>query len=85
MKRRANGEGSVSKRKDGRWQARLTLTSGKRLSVYGRTRADVVKKLNAAKADLEKHVNFVHQNVLEPFEIVDGQEVQVGEYDNAEA
>ena len=55
MKRRANGEGSVSKRKDGRWQARLTLTNGKRLSVYGRTRADVVKKLNAAKADLEKH------------------------------
>ena len=55
MRRRANGEGSVSKRKDGRWQARLTLAGGKRLSVYGRTRADVVKKLNTAKADLEKH------------------------------
>lgn len=53
MKRRANGEGSVSKRKDGRWQARLTLAGGKRLSVYGRTRADAVRKLNTAKAEFE--------------------------------
>ena len=53
MKRRANGEGSVTKRKDGRWHARLTLTGGKRLSVYGRTRADAVRKLNTAKSEFE--------------------------------
>jgi len=29
-------------------------------------------------------VNFVHEDVLDPFEIIDGQEVQVGTYDNAE-
>jgi hypothetical protein len=29
-------------------------------------------------------VNFVHEEVLDPFEIIDGQEVQPGEYDNAE-
>ena len=29
-------------------------------------------------------INFVHENVLEPFDIIDGQTVQPGEYDNAE-
>ncbi len=29
-------------------------------------------------------VNFVHETVLEPFQIVDGQEVRAGTYDNAE-
>ena len=53
MKRRANGEGSVSKRKDGRWHARVTMLGGKRLSVYGQTRAEAVRKLNTAKSDLE--------------------------------
>ena len=53
MKRRANGEGSVTKRKDGRWHARLTLAGGKRLSVYGRTRAESVRKLNTAKSEFE--------------------------------
>jgi integrase len=51
--RRANGEGSISKRSDGRWHARLSLSGGKRLSVYGRTKADVVKKLNKAKSEHE--------------------------------
>ena len=53
MKRRANGEGSVTKRKDGRWQARLTLDGGRRHYVYGRTRADVIRQLNTAKAERE--------------------------------
>lgn len=29
-------------------------------------------------------INFVHEDVLDPFDIIDGQEVQVGTYDNAE-
>ncbi len=35
--------------------------------------------------EIHTGVNFVHEDVLDPFEIIDGQEVQVGTYDNAEA
>lgn len=49
MTRRGNGEGSIYKRRDGRWEARLDLgwTSGgrQRKSLYGRTRAEVIAKL----------------------------------------
>jgi integrase len=45
--RRAKGEGSVLKRKDGRWQARYEV-GGKRKYIYGKTRAEVAKKLNEA-------------------------------------
>ena len=34
--------------------------------------------------EIHTGVNFVHETVLDPFEIIDGQEVPVGEYDNAE-
>ena len=46
-KKRANGEGSIRKRKDGRWEARYTTgydpTTGKRIikSVLGKTQAEV--------------------------------------------
>lgn len=33
--RRLNGEGTVSQRNDGRWEAKFTLPSGKRKTVYG--------------------------------------------------
>lgn len=44
MPRRSNGEGNIFLRSDGRWQARLQL-NGKRISLYGSTRAEVVEKL----------------------------------------
>ena len=51
MSRRANGEGTVYKRADGRWEGAgyVLLPSGGRArrSVYGRTRADVHAKLVA--------------------------------------
>ena len=42
--RRNNGEGSIQKRKDGRWCGRFTV-NGKRRYVYGRTRKEVAEKL----------------------------------------
>ena len=57
-RRRANGEGCIRKRKDGTWEARITLgydPFGKQVtkSVYGRTQRDVKEKLERLKADLE--------------------------------
>ena len=53
-KRRANGEGNIRKRKDGRWEGRYTAgydpETGKRLikNVLGKTQAEVKEKLKAA-------------------------------------
>ena len=50
MGRRSNGEGSLSKRKDGRWQAAYTL-NGKRHYLYGKTRKEVAGKLRETLAE----------------------------------
>jgi hypothetical protein len=51
--RRNNGEGTVYRRKDGRYEgaAYFLTTSGKRkrVRVYGKTRAEVHEKLTEAK------------------------------------
>lgn len=51
-KRRGKNEGSIRKRSDGRWEARITVGATKtgnpkKLSVYGRTREDAARKLTA--------------------------------------
>ena len=50
--RRGHGEGTVSKRRDGRWEARVDLgwMDGKRIrrTLYGATRAEVADKLRKA-------------------------------------
>jgi integrase len=46
MPRRSNGEGSIYRRKDGRWAASYQL-DGKRITLYGRNRAEVADKLRA--------------------------------------
>jgi len=51
--RRAKGEGSVFKRKDGRWQARYQAGS-KRKYIYGKTRAEVARKLNEAISEVNR-------------------------------
>ncbi len=46
--RRANGEGSVYKRKDGCWESRFTVETPlnpKRRTVHGKTRGDVVRRM----------------------------------------
>jgi len=54
MKRRGNNEGSISRRKDGRWMGRYTVHTHegpKQRAVYGKTRAEVAGKLTKAMAD----------------------------------
>lgn len=59
-KRRANGEGSIRKRKDGRWEGRYTAgydtDTGKRIikNVLGKTQAEVKDKFKAAVEDNQK-------------------------------
>ena len=58
-KRRANGEGNIRKRKDGRWEGRYTAgydLNGKRLikNVLGRTQAEVKSKLSVAIAESQQ-------------------------------
>ena len=56
-KRRANGEGSLRKRKDGRWEGRYTAgtdpVTGKAIikNVLGKTQAEVKEKLKKAIAE----------------------------------
>lgn len=54
MKRRANGEGTVRQRKDGRWEIQVVLPSGERKSLYARTQREVLEK---KKAELERAGN----------------------------
>jgi integrase len=57
MGRRGHGEGSISQRRDGRWEGRIDLgwKAGKRVRkmVYGATRAEVARKVNALVRDRE--------------------------------
>ena len=46
--RRGNKEGSIVKRADGRWMARVSLPNGKRRSFYGRTREEAARRMQAA-------------------------------------
>ena len=58
-KKRANGEGNIRKRKDGRWEGRYTAgydaKTGKRIikNVLGKTQAQVKEKLQAAIAECQ--------------------------------
>ncbi len=61
MGKRGNNEGSISKRKDGRWYGRYTVQTPdgpKQRSVYGRTREEVAEKLADAISDSNKGLVF---------------------------
>lgn len=56
-RKRAHGEGTINKRKDGRWEAKASVGykpdgTPKRHVVYGRTQAEVKEKLEALKRRL---------------------------------
>ena len=53
-KRRANGEGSIYQRKDGKWVASVTLANGKRKVVYGKTKKEVVEAKQKLLQDAAK-------------------------------
>ena len=62
-KKRANGEGNIRKRKDGRWEGRFTAgrdpETGKQIfkNVLGRTQAEVKDKLRKAQ-EAAKGIDF---------------------------
>ena len=45
---RGHGEGTITQRKDGRWQAQISLGDGKRKTLYGKTKKEVQEKLRLA-------------------------------------
>jgi integrase len=57
--KRANGEGSVRKRADGRWEAMVTLPDGARKSFYRKTRAEASDALTKALRDLAQGLPVV--------------------------
>lgn len=48
MRRRGHGEGGISRRVDGRWQASFTGSDGKRHYLYAATRKEVADRLRSA-------------------------------------
>jgi integrase len=65
-KRRGNGEGRTTRRKDRRWEARYTAQTPngpKRKVLYGKTREEVAKKLTKAMADRDGGLVFDHENL----------------------
>ena len=69
--RRANNEGSIFQRSDGRWGGALTMgydENGKiiRKTIYGKTQAEVVKKLSEISGRLKSNsYELVENNNLE--------------------
>jgi integrase len=61
MGKRGNGEGSITRRDDGRYMARYTVHTKdgpRRKTLYGRTRADVAEKLARALSDRSSGLVF---------------------------
>jgi integrase len=70
-KKRGNGEGSISRRKNGGWMAPYSVYTDdgrKRKTLYGQTRAVVAEKLTKAMADRDGGLIF------------DAGKLTVGEY-----
>src|SRR5215208_3059538 len=64
-RRRGNGEGTITQRKDGRWEGRYmaqTANGPKRKVLYGKTRSEVAKKLTKAMADRDGGLVFDTNN-----------------------
>jgi integrase len=61
--KRGNGEGGISRRKDGRWEGRYTTTDGKRRSVYGKAKREVAQKLARAISEKEHAPAFLQTNL----------------------
>jgi hypothetical protein len=57
--RRHNHEGSITKRPDGRWEARIALDGVRRKCFYGKTRQELARKLTEALRDRDKGLPIV--------------------------
>lgn len=56
QRKRGNNEGTITQRRDGRYESRITLDGGKRKCFYGKTRAEVAEKLTKALRDLQQGI-----------------------------
>ncbi len=66
MGRRGNGEGTITRRKDGRWEGKYTVYTAegpKRRALYGKTRKEVADKLARALADRASGYTFDAENM----------------------
>ena len=54
MSKRANGEGTVYQRKDGRWVASILLENGKRKSMYCKTQQEAIKVARKVNNDKDQ-------------------------------
>jgi integrase len=57
--KRGSNEGSISRRADGLWEARITLPDGRRKSLYAKTRQEAARKLAEAIRDRDKGLPVV--------------------------
>ena len=92
-KRRANGEGNIRKRKDGRWEGRYTVghdpETGKAIikNVLGKTQAAVKEKLKKAikdglsedlEKDAENDLQKLHDKYIKQLEnLMDEKEKEI--------
>src|ERR671920_2633515 len=63
---RGNGEGTISRRKDGRWEARYyvpTMNGTKRKTIYGKTQAEVRDKLTKTLSDRIDGIVYDDENM----------------------
>jgi integrase len=58
-RKRGNNEGTIRRRSDGRWEARITLEDGSRKSVYGATRQEAATRMAELLRDLAKGLPVV--------------------------
>lgn len=56
--RRGHNDGSIRKRADGTWEARVSLPLGRRQSFYGKTRKEAQDKMRAAQRDLDSGLDI---------------------------
>ncbi|MHB8556310.1 MAG: tyrosine-type recombinase/integrase, partial [Candidatus Dormibacteria bacterium] len=61
MGRRSNGEGTIYRRADGRWEAALVV-DGVRQRFYGKTRGAVVARLRVALQARDSGLPAAHQS-----------------------
>ena len=64
--RGANGEGGVSRRKDGSWMARYTVQTPagrKRKVLYAKSQAEARRKLTEALANRDKGITYDSENL----------------------
>jgi integrase len=63
MGKRSRGEGSIYKRKDGRWCGKYVDANGKTCYLYGKTKAEVRVKLTKAVADKDAGIVYDAENL----------------------